>query len=217
MPRRPYQPAREDIRPEEREAYDRVIARQTNYGYERPKGTEAGPHFGALLQAPVIADALSELGVYYRSRGEQPDSFQHWHREWTDMVIGKDMSLPIMWGHILDGVASGMRPEGVKALWEGREWDLNREELMLTVYIRQFCTGTITPQSYDAIEDLLGVRAAVEFTAWIGHLQLTARVQAANNPQGWGADFKKMIDERIASLFDGTAELPEGPRFAKPL
>src|ERR1700679_4261001 len=97
MPKRPYQPRREDVRDGEHVYFDRVIERQSGYGYDRPKGTEAGPHFGALLQAPYVADALSELGVYYRTRGESEGSYSHAHREWTDMVIGNDMSPPILW------------------------------------------------------------------------------------------------------------------------
>ena len=211
MSKRPFQPARESVRQDELEQYDRVIARQTNYGYGREKGTEAGAHFGPLLQAPVVADSLSELGVYYRTRGDTEGSFSHTQREWADQVIGKEISPIIMWGHMLDGVASGIRPEAIRALWEGRDWDLTREELMLTLYIRQVITGTVTLQSYDAIEDLLGVRGAVEYTAWTCHLQLTARLMSANNPRPQG-DIRARIEERLQSILDGTAELPPGPR-----
>ena len=216
MTKRPYQPARETVRPDELDQYDRVIARQTNYGYGREKGTEAGPHFGPLLQAPVVADALSELGVYYRTRGDTEGSFNHTQREWADQVIGKEMSLSIMWGHMLDGIASGIRPEAMKALWEGRDWDLNREELMLTIYIRQVVNGTVTQQSYDAIEDLLGVRGVVEYSAWICHLQTTARLMSAHNPDMF-RDIRGAIEERLKAIMDGTAELPPGPRVPSKL
>jgi hypothetical protein len=213
LSQRPYQPKREDVREDELAFYDRVIARQTGYGYGRAEGTEAGPYFGGLLQAPVVADHLSELGVYYRTRGETEGSFSHAQREWTDMVIGYDMSPPILWGHMLDAVASGVRPESIKTLMEGRDWDLDHEERMLTTYIRQVVNGTVTPASYDAIEELIGVRGAVDFTAWIGHLFLTARVQHALNPAGFGGDMRRMAEERLQALLDGTAELPAGPRF----
>ena len=217
MSKRPYQPDRRDVRPDELDYYDRVIERQSGYSYGRAVGTEAGPYFGALLQAPFVADSLSELGVYYRTRGDAGDSFTHAHREWTDMVLGKEISPVIMWGHMLDAVASGVRPEAIKALVEGRDWDLEREELMLTVYIRQVMTGQVTQQSYDAIEALMGVRGAVDFTAWIGHLQLTARVQAAHNPGGLNlGDVDKLIQDRLQALLDGTAEIPKGPRVPTP-
>src|SRR6185437_435379 len=141
----------------------------------------AGPYFGPLLQAPVVADHLSELGVYYRTRGETEGSFSHAQREWVDLVVGWAISPLIMWGHMLDAVASGVRPEAIRALMEGRDWDLEREELMLATYIRQVVSGTVTPASYDAIEELLGVRGAVDYTAWICHLHLTARLQDALN------------------------------------
>jgi hypothetical protein len=210
---RPYQPRREDVREDELEFFDRVIDRQTGYGYGRPEGEEAGPYFGGLLQAPIVADHLSELGVYYRTRGENEGSFSHAQREWTDMVIGYEMSPPIIWGHMLDAVASGVRPEAIKALIEGRDWDLEREEQMLTTYIRQVMTGRVTAESYDAIEELLGVRGAVDYTAWICHLHLTARLQDAMNPGGIaGADFRQLTRDRMQAILDGTAEIPVGPR-----
>lgn len=216
MSKRPFQPSRESVRGDELEYYDRVIARQNTYGYGREKGTEAGPHFGYLLQAPYVADALCELGAYYRGRGATEGSFSHAHREWADHVIGKEISLAIFWSHMLDGVASGLRIEAIKALWEGRDWDLNREELMLTIYIRQVVNGTVTQQSYDAIEDLLGVRGVVEYSAWICHLQTTARLMSAHNPDMF-RDIRGAIEERLKAIMDGTAELPPGPRVPSKL
>ena len=218
MSERPFQPSRADVDPSELSHYDRVIERQANYGYNRAEGTEAGPHFGALLQAPVVADALSELGVYYRSRGEVAGSFSHGQREWADVVLGHEMSPTILWGHMLDAVASGVRVEAIRAIVEGRDWDLEREELILTTYIRQVINGRVTQQSYDELEKLMGVRGAVEYTAWIGHLQLTARIQAAHHPDYFRTRTTyAMIFERIDSLEAGTADVPAGPRVAPPL
>jgi hypothetical protein len=211
MSKRPFQPAREDVRPEELEAYDRVIARQTGYGYGRPVGQEAGPYFGALLQAPLIADHLSELGVYYRTRGEGPGSFTHADREWTDMVIGKEISPAILYGHMLDAVASGVRPEAIKALYEDHDEKLTAEELQLAQYIRHFIAGNVSSEEYDRLEERLGERGAVEYTAWVAHLWLTARLISAFAPAAED-ERKAQIEERLRSVIDGTADLPPGPR-----
>lgn len=77
------QPRPDDVRADERAAYDRVVARQIAYGYttetlgyvKRAPGAEAGPYFGALLRSPIIADHISELGAFYRTRGESLGSF----------------------------------------------------------------------------------------------------------------------------------------------
>src|SRR6202011_2322372 len=87
VPYPPPQPPRSALRPEEVEPYDRLVARQTAYGYEEfvrrfhhPEvleafpGTRGRPYFGALLNSPLIADLISELGVVMRTRGEYPDS-----------------------------------------------------------------------------------------------------------------------------------------------
>jgi hypothetical protein len=212
MSERPFQPKREDVRPEELEAYDRVIRRQNDYGYGRPAGQEAGPHYGALLQAPLVADHLSEMGVYFRSRGEAPGSFSHVHREWTDMVIGKEMSPVVLWGHMLDAVASGVRPEAIAALVEGREEDLDDEERQFAEFIRHVIRGTMTQEAHDAMEARLGVRGVVDYIAWIGFLLLTVRLISALSP-GSSDGMDELVRERLRSVLDGTAELPEGPRI----
>lgn len=215
MSERPFQPARTDVAPEELEAYDRVIARQVGYGYGRPTDEEAGPYFGALLQAPVIADHLSELGVYYRTRGEAPGSFTHTDREWTDMVIGNDLSPMILWGHMLDAVASGVRPEAIQALHEGRDDDLTADERQLSDYVRHVIAGEVTAEEYDRLEARLGVRGAVDYSGWVAHLWLTARLITVFNP---GADkaIEPAVEERLRAVLDGTAELPPGPRVPAP-
>jgi hypothetical protein len=211
MTDRPFQPRREDVRTEELAAYDRVVMRQVSYGYDRPAGEEAGPYYGAMLQAPVVADHVSELGAYFRMRGEVPGSFSHAQREWADMVVGKELFPTILWGHMLDAVASGVRPEAIKALVDERDEDLEPEELQLAEHIRQVIHGRVTAESYDAVEWLLGVRGAVEYTAWAAYLLLTVRLLGAYSPGGW-SEIEGLVDERLASILDGTAELPEGPR-----
>jgi hypothetical protein len=177
------QPDRSAVRPDELKAYDRVVGRQTFYGYSkgtpgydvRPQGQEAGPYFGVLLNAPIVADHLSELGVYYRTRGEVAGSYSHADREWTDIVLGEHLGFN-MWGHILDGVAVGVRPEAVYAVLEHRDADLTHDERMLTQYIRRLADGALEASDWDYVQTKYGTRGAVEFSAWIAHLITTIRL-----------------------------------------
>lgn len=192
MSRNKKQPPRETVRPEELEAYDRVIARQKSYSYGtdaayngRPDDASAGAYFGALLQSPWIADHISELGVIYRTRGQFPGSYAHSDREWIDMVLGHELGL-YMWGHVLDGIAVGIPPEDVIALHEDRDEDISPDRRELARYIRAFDRREVTDEQYDAVERRFGERGAVEYTAFIAHLSLTLRLLKVYSEHGEG-------------------------------
>jgi hypothetical protein len=214
----PSLPDRADVRADEREAYDRVVERQNSYRYDEfakllgsdtPSlpGTEIQPYFAALLNSPLIADHISELGVVYRTRGESPGSYAHADREWVDMVLAVELDmLFILFAHVLDAVAQGVRPQAVQALLDGRDDRLEPDELVLTQYIRQVVRGTVTPESWAAIVQRFGVRGAVEFTGFVAHLQMTIRLQQAFGIQDVSRAQLEALMERV---LDGSAELPD--------
>jgi hypothetical protein len=214
----PSLPAPDDVRPEEREAYDRVVERQASYRYDEftkllgsatPSlpGTEIQPYFAALLNSPLIADHISELGVVYRTRGAAPGSYSHADREWIDMVLAVELDMNfICFAHVLDAVAQGVRAEAVRALLDGRDDRLDADELVLTQYIRQVVRGTVTPESWAAIVERIGVRGAVEFTCFVTHLQMTIRLQQAFGVQDVT---RAQLDELVQRILDGKAELPD--------
>jgi pyruvate/2-oxoglutarate dehydrogenase complex dihydrolipoamide dehydrogenase (E3) component len=231
----PLQPARDDVAPEEREAYDRVVARQKGYGYdefmkrfppehrqalETAAGLAGGvalecdpqdqvqPYMGAMLNSPLIMNLISELGVVFRTRGEQGNSYEHKDREWVDMVLAEELQCwGVYYGHMADAVAVGVRPEAIQALREGRDEDLSRDELQLARHIRQVARGTVTPDSYRAIEERFGRRGAVEFTAFVGFLIMTIRLMQAF---GAGEPFpERFVNELAAMLVRGEIELPD--------
>lgn len=218
MPHTPPVPDRDAVRAEEREAYDRVHARQDAYDYAEfvksmPHPVDAWaagriqPYFGALLNSPLIADHISELGVLYRTRGEYGDSYSHADREWIDMVISQEMgSNEVLYIHIFDAVAVGVRPEAIRALRRGDDDELTDAERQLAEYIRAVFGGTVTSEAYRGIEARFGVRGAVEFTAFVGHLMMTLRlIQAFGIPDRPDAH----VDELIDGIIAGTIELPD--------
>jgi len=219
------QPARETVRPEEAFAYDRVVGRQMAYGYAsgtagyplRPKGEEAGPYFSALLQSPLIADHLSELGVIYRTRGEFPGSYEHKDREFVDIVLAQYLGFN-MWGHIADGLSVGVRPEAILAVLGQADGNLTDDERRMMNYIRSFAAGAVSQDDWDYLEGRLGRRGAVEYTAFIGHLLMTIRIMQAVNVTT-GDDAAPTDDQaaaRVRDVMSGKEALPSaGDRIPK--
>jgi hypothetical protein len=216
MSRNKKQPPRESITPEEVDAYDRVIARQKSYSYgtdaaytARNDEFSAGAYFGALLQSPLIADHISELGVVYRTRGQFPGSYAHADREWIDMVLAHELGV-YMWGHVLDGIAVGVDPDDVIALHESRYDDISPDRRQLAAYIRAFNDLTVTDEQYDALEARFGERGAVEYTAFIAHLSLTLRLLKVYSEHGEGGrKTAAEIVEAVKRVKAGEIALPD--------
>ncbi len=215
------QPGPDDVRADERAAYDRVVARQIAYGYtketpgyvKRAPGAEAGPYFGALLRSPVIADHISELGAFYRTRGESPGSFSHIDREWVDIVLGNHLGFNL-WGHICDGLAVGVRPQAVLAILEGRDADLEPDERRFADIIRRFADGRIDAQDdWAFLFDRFGERGAVEYLAWLGHLTMTIRLIQAFISRESVSDADAAT--KVRALIEGSLPLPN-PRARIP-
>jgi hypothetical protein len=211
----PEQPHPDTVGPEERAAYDAVVDRQISYGYleaqpgyeeARTRETAAGPYFGALLASPVIAYHLSELGAFYRSRGETPGSFRHVDREWIDIVLGRELGFN-MWAHTADGMAVGVRPEAILALYEDRDEDLLEDERLLADYIKAYARGEAGAAMFDGIVQYFGnTRAAIEWIAFIGHLMLTLTLCQAFTEDR--ISDQEIID-RVKAVIAGTQALPD--------
>ncbi|CAN5210019.1 hypothetical protein BH09ACT6_BH09ACT6_05580 [soil metagenome] len=222
MSRNKKQPPSHEVRADERHAYERVIARQRGYRYGtdaayngRADDEIAGAYFGALLQSPLIADHISELGVVYRTRGEFPGSYAHQDREWIDMVLGHELGV-YMWGHVLDGIAVGVDPDDVIALHEGRYDDISPDRRELAAYIRAFEHLEVTDEQYESLERRFGERGAVEYTAFVAHLCLTLRLLKVYSEHGEGGRLTaEEIVREVKRVKAGEIALPD-PRARVP-
>lgn len=216
-------PERDAIPEDERSAYDSVVGRQAAYDYtpfvkrflhedvlRAFPGTSMQPYFGAMLNSPLVAQGMSDLGAVYRTRGETPDGMTHADREWVDMVLFEEVScFWVVYVHAPDAVASGVRAEALRAVVQQREDDLTSDERLKSDFIRAVVRGTMTGDLYTAVEGMLGVRATVELTAFTGHLLKTARLM-----QAWGVPdiTREQLEEFVEAIIDGRVELPEGAR-----
>jgi hypothetical protein len=219
----PALPSRDDVREDERAAYDSVVERQTAYGYadfvkrfRHPDvltafpGDRVQPYFAALLNSPLIAAGMSDLGAVYRRAGEYEGAMRHVDREWVDVVMSDELGINwVPYVHAADAAAVGVRPEAILAVVQGREDDLTEDERQLAEFIRAVARGTMTRELYQAVEQRVGVRAAVELTAFCGHLMKTTRLM-----QAWGIPdiSKQQLEEFVQAIVDGEVELPQHAR-----
>jgi hypothetical protein len=211
MTRLPQQPARDEIDPEELDAYDAVTERFARSRRDRPEevdsATDAGPYFGALLNSPPLARILTQFGSYVRQAGERPGTYSHADREFVDQVFGADWHTGVVQRtHIPDGVAAGVRIEAIEALRSGNEEALTEDEKFLASYIRAVANGDMTDDLYERMVTRLGNRGAAEYTIFIAFLQLTMRLHMAfGTPEMADAEVEAML----AEFKTGERELPD--------
>lgn len=200
----PRQPPRDEIAAEDIAAYDEVVSRARRM-FSEPE-VDAG-YYGRMLLSPQMCECLSNLGRLVRAAGDRDDTYTHAQREVVDQVFSADWGTNVVQAlHIPDAVAAGMRIEVVEALRYGKEDLLNDEERLLVTYIRQVVNGAIEPETWNAVEQLMGERGVMEYTIFILFLQLTIRMhQAVGMPDPPDED----IDRLIADLKSGARQAPE--------
>jgi len=200
MPRPPQQPRREDVPSEELEAYDAVVERvrrRYQAGGAADGNVDAGGYFGPMLSSPPMCHLVSQMGAFMVTRGEQPHSYSHADREFAEQVLCATWKLNIgLDFHIVDAVGAGVRVEAIEALRAGREEELDDGERLAATYIRQVIGGTVTDESYGAMEERLGTRGLMEYTALIHWLQWTIRMEQ------W-VQFPAPTDARLDELIEG--------------
>jgi alkylhydroperoxidase family enzyme len=202
--RLPAAPAPDDVLPEEREAYERVVERTQRMSYET-YDTPAR-YFGALLNTPPLAAGLVQLGTLVR-QGEVRGSYTDADRELVDVVLGTDLGYNgIFTVHLPDAVAVGVRIEAIEAIRAGRLEELTPAERQIVDYARAVVQGEVTDESYAVLCERLGARGALEFTIFVGFLLMTIRMwQALGVPDPTDEE----IDELVRGLRDGSVPIPD--------
>lgn len=224
MPRPPRQPPREEVDPEDLDAYDQVIARASDPdrggfvaaqqvgasteepGFVRRVEQDAG-YYGRLLLSPQLANHLSEMGRQVRRAGDRPGSYTHAEREFVDQVLSADLHTNVIQPHhVPDALAAGLRIEAVEALHHGRESELTEGERELARFIRAVCNGEMSDDLWLAMEAKKGERWVVEYSIFILYLQMTMRLQqVVGMPDPSGAEIERLISD----LREGVRPVPE--------
>jgi hypothetical protein len=141
--------------------------------------TSSNEYFNALLNSPPLAAGLVGLGRAVREGGRR-GAYSDAERELVDMVFSVDFGYnAILYLHIPDALACGVRIEAIDALRERREEDLDADERQLVDYARAVIAGEVTDAGFAALSDRLGSRGALEFTVLAGFLLCTFRLWQA--------------------------------------
>jgi hypothetical protein len=195
-------PTPEEFDEEERGVYDRVCERQNAlWSVGGP-----GAYFGPLLNSPVLGAMVSDLGSFFKTggkRGTLPDEV----REFADLVCAKELgSYSMFAGHIPDAVAVGVRPQAVDAIWQGNDTLLTEDEGRLATYVRATIAGNLSDDDCSAMQGRYGVRGAMELTAFITFLCMTARLMDA---VGIASPSSGDVERFIAGFTEGSAAVPD--------
>ncbi len=200
MPRPPRQPRRDEVPAGELEAYDAVIERflRRYQGGVAPAGdVDAGGYFGPMLSSPPMCHLVSQMGAFVVTRGGEPDSYSHADREFAEQVLCATWKLNVgLDFHMVDAVGAGVRIEAIAALRYGREEELTDDERLVALYIRQVVEGTVTDETYEAMERRLGTRGLMEYTTMVLWLQWTIRMEQ------W-VKFPTPSDAELDALIEG--------------
>jgi hypothetical protein len=189
----PSLPPRDSVHDDERAIYDRLVREQTLTAWAplvakflHPEVRDAfpddrlQPYFGALMNSPLVSAGIGNLAQVYRTRGEFSDGMRHADREWVGMVLCDELDLFwVAYVHAPDAVATGVRPEAMLAIFEGRPGDLTADESEKDAFVRAVINGSMIEARYKSMERLVGVRAAVEITCLTGFLIKTIRQMQA--------------------------------------
>jgi hypothetical protein len=190
------QPRRSEIDPAELSDYDMLLARvQRDLGISNPE-VDAG-YYGRLLASPAMANRVSEFGRMVRGRSDRTDTYTHQQREFVNQVLSVDFGTNIVQKrHVRSALASGVRHEAIVALRGGNEEDLTVEETHLTDFIRRVIAGTMSKETWEAMETRIGERGTVEYAIRILFLQLNWRLmQAVGMPDIPDAEVEQLIKE----------------------
>jgi hypothetical protein len=210
MPRPIAQPKRSEVLPHELELHDAALQRWLT-GYKpdaKPEDEPTAPlALAAELHSPRYAVAIGAMGTASRTAGDQPGGMAHIDREWVDQVLSYDLGYyNMLETHTPDAIATGVRVEAIEALRDGRENDLTEREQLLTAFIREVATRSVTDETWDAVEQEMGTRAAVEVTIFACYFQFLVHLFMAF---GGPITPREAIDDLITDIKEGRRELPD--------
>jgi hypothetical protein len=208
MSRLPQPPDRADLPEEELADFDVVASRQANLW--SGAHTSSNAYFGALLTSPPLAAGIATMGRLMRE-GQLRGAYSNADRELVDIVYSVDFDYnAILYLHLPDIFACGVRPDALDALLAGEEERLDDSERQLVAYVRAVVAGTVTDAQFAALEERLGHRGAIEYTLFASFLMSTFRQwQALGVPEVPQAE----IDALIASCKAAEVQATEQARI----
>lgn len=198
MPRPPAPPNPDEFPVYEREELTNLVGR---FGGTMPDG-----YFGVLANTPPLGWRLVSLGRAARQRGNHEGTYSHADREFVDQIMMQDFGTNAFRRlHTNDALSAGVRLEAIEAIRAGREEDvLTDDEKLLARFIRGVLARNLDDATWDAIEQRMGKRGAIEYAIFVGLLQLIITMyHAFGLPPDSDEDVQDVIDR-----FKAGEELP---------
>lgn len=210
----------------EREAFDAILARERRKSASIA-GENAPPHISplyiGLLQSPVLASLVAQLTSFFML-AEARGSYTNRQRELVDLVLTSELKTALVaFMHVSDAVGVGIDPDTIDAILDGEHARLAPQDRTLVRYVLKVARGQSTEASYAGVVELMGSRAAAEYTTFIGcKIMLMRIIQAFTSACGaaalqtlwrpptgeredWNADLAQ-LREHVRALREGTAD-----------
>jgi alkylhydroperoxidase family enzyme len=146
---------REDLSPDEQVIFDRITAMEGATGKYRED--QRRNYYRMLLNSPLLADQIALPGAWAQAFSPSLANL-----ELMTVAAGAPCRFLLI-GHVPDAIASGVRPEAVKAILEGDDDALHGEERLLVRCARQVANRALSDDEFKELEKLLGRRTALEY------------------------------------------------------
>ena len=166
MSRIPLITTRDQLDPDARDAYERIV---------ESRGEMVRP-FQVLLHAPAMARLVAELGHVIRFESHLADA----DRELVTLATGRARGCSFVWeSHLQAAVAAGIPPDTIAKLEGDRRGLGEREEALVSFVDELRETGTVSDRTFRAVHGLLGTPGVVELVLTIGYYTMVGYVMSA--------------------------------------
>ena len=177
MTARLHQPRPDELTPEQRDLYDRLVTGKRATGprafpHTDDEGRLQGPFNGMLLN-PVLGDALQEVGVAVRYATSLTDR----QRELATLTVAASESSAYEWAaHSHLATESGLTGPQLEAIRTGAELTLPdpAEAAVLRAARELVATGDVSDATYTATSETLGQTPLYELITLVGYYRLLA-------------------------------------------
>ncbi|MFQ6027944.1 MAG: carboxymuconolactone decarboxylase family protein [Dehalococcoidia bacterium] len=158
----------EELDAEGQKVYDQI---------RNDRGTdEVGLQFRALLNSPKAAGHMTSLGAQLRFDSSAPENL----KELTIILTAREWNSDIEWtGHSVLAARAGVSDASIEAIRTRKAPEgLTDDEAKIARYVHQLIRDKkVSDSTYQAVEELVGSRGAVDLTLTVSYYSALALAQ----------------------------------------
>ena len=176
MARVPYV-EREDLDPEGQKIYDQIRQDRNT--------AEVGLQFRALLNSPKAAGHLTSMGAQLRFQSAMPENL----KELAIILVAREWDSGIEWtGHAVLAARAGVSDDVIESIRtrKGLEGFSEPEKVIARFVHEALREKAVSDATFSAVEQLLGVKGAVDLTLTVSYYTALALAQIALQPEMGG-------------------------------